>query len=546
MLVASRNFTADRVVQRCNSELAAQALRSGSGLAFHRPTQVYLQLASACNLSCYMCSEHNRPADARHGKGLISLSPEIFERLEHEVFPWSSQAFFGVGGEPTFSEHFVDFSRRADLAGQEVHLVTNGTFFDRVAVVEAVARHVDFVQVSIDAATPATYERIRIGSRWKRLMAGLEALAALRRGGPDGGGCHLSLCFVLMRSNVHELPAFVELAQKLGANTVRAQHVIAMTQESVGESLVDEPRRYDEMHAQALLRARALGIELLAPDPFGAEPPAAPTGDPELAGHAVPCRSPYQSVVILYDGRVFGCCHPLAHQRMELGNLNQQSFEEIWNGRLWRNLRAGMKTGDVPQLCRSCSIVHSPPPIAEVAGELETSAGIADHYAERDLDPLPPGVRLDDLARAGVSEYAQDLRRHADALERERDAWREHARTLERERAQLLLHAATLERERPQLIAHIANLESERPQLVAHIATLERERPQLVAHIATLERERPHLLAHIENLETKLSRWRAYLAWPQRLGFGAVAKVLWRSEQPRSHTPIRHAQEKLT
>ncbi|MBI5433066.1 MAG: radical SAM protein [Planctomycetes bacterium] len=485
--MGTREPTHYSVAQRCNSELSARALRLGAGSAFHRPTQVYLQLASACNLSCTMCSEANRPEDARHGKGLQSFAPELFARLEAEVFPWSSELYFGVGGEPTFSEHFVDYTERAARAGQEIHLVTNGTFLERDAVARVIAAHVAHVQVSIDAATAETYERIRVGSRWSRLLTGLERLAELRRNAPAGTACRWSLCFVLMRSNVDELSAFVELAHHLGADAVHAQHVIAMTDASVGESLVREPERYDAIRMRAAARARELGIELDAPLPFGPPPdearrnsPPAPR-DPDLAGHVVPCRSPNQTAVILYDGRVYACCHPMAHQKMQLGDLRVQSFEDVWNGRAARNLRVGIKTGDVPTICRTCSIVHSPPPVAEVAGELETSPGLAEHFGDRDLDPLPSkrlaGTRI-------VDGYVRDLRRHADALAAERDGLVAHVAALQCERDGLARHAANLESDRVHHLGHIANLEAAHGTLLAHAWRLsKRLEPRGVGHL---------------------------------------------------------------
>jgi hypothetical protein len=160
-----------------------------------------------------------------------------------------------------------------------------------------------------------------------------------------------------MRIDVHELPAFVELAQRLGADAIRAQHVISMTVQSVGESLVGDPEGYDRCRAQVEERAREIGIEFGAPAPFSRVPaaimpavPAAiangstsadaiqfnpfesaptPRRDDDLAGHVVPCRQPNRSAVILYAGRVFSCCHPMAHEKMELGDLHTTNCAEV-------------------------------------------------------------------------------------------------------------------------------------------------------------------------------------------------------------------------
>ncbi len=429
--------------QRANSELADSAIRHGVGQASHRPVQVYLQLASACNLSCYMCSEHNRPSDARRGVGLVSLSPVIFARLEEEVFPWSSQLYLGVGGEPTYSENFVDFLTRAGAANQEVHLITNGTFLGNSEVASAIADHVSEIQISIDAASQETYERIRIGSRWSRLMEGIEKLQAYRA--KSSHSSRLTLNMVLMRSNVHELPDFVDLAYKIGADAVHAQHVITATEQAREEPLLLEPALFDEQRLEAISRAKRNHVQLDLPAAFEDEDRGNCSVQPDssLDGYAVPCRDPYQSLIVLYDGRVFACCHPLAHDKMQLGDLSTQSLEEVWNGTLYRNLRAGLRTGDVPDICRKCSIVNSPPPVIEDVEAYADSPGIAAHYKEPASDMRCQG---------GVLEYIESLRLHADMIEEEHWQLREHSHALESERDQLLQHARNVEKLGPMAL----------------------------------------------------------------------------------------------
>ena len=183
-----------------NAQLAVRALELGSGVALHRPAHVYLQVASACNLDCYMCSEHNRPENERHGRGLKSMPLDVFEAIERDVFPWSRRTCIGVGGEPTIAPRFTEYIERAARAGQEIHLTTNGTRFDHGRIAEVVAKNCAHVFVSIDAATAPTYERIRRGSQWNKLQSGMQKLRQHREAGGAPRG-RLTLAFVLMRSN---------------------------------------------------------------------------------------------------------------------------------------------------------------------------------------------------------------------------------------------------------------------------------------------------------------------------------------------------------
>jgi hypothetical protein len=42
-----------------------------------------------------------------------------------------------------------------------------------------------------------------------------------------------------------------------------------------------------------------------------------------------------------------------------MGYLQYQSFDEIWNGEAWRELRRGLVEGDPPDYCRKCHLLKS-------------------------------------------------------------------------------------------------------------------------------------------------------------------------------------------
>ena len=52
------------------------------------------------------------------------------------------------------------------------------------------------------------------------------------------------------------------------------------------------------------------------------------------------------------DGNCRVCCFTSPH----VGNLNEQSFEEIWNGEPLQKLRRSFLDGDPPEGCRTCFI----------------------------------------------------------------------------------------------------------------------------------------------------------------------------------------------
>lgn len=66
-----------------------------------------------------------------------------------------------------------------------------------------------------------------------------------------------------------------------------------------------------------------------------------PPVDPRLAGRF--CPEPFRHFETLFDGRVSGCCSIWTDNRF--GDLNQQSFDEIWNSEQAQAMRQGVLDG---------------------------------------------------------------------------------------------------------------------------------------------------------------------------------------------------------
>ncbi len=493
--------------QFANGLLGARAFQHGDALALHQPLELHLQVSSGCNLDCFMCSEHLRPVGARHGRNLKVLPEEVFARLEAEVFPYSERVYFGVGGEPMLAPELPGWIERARRHNQVVHLTTNGTRISTDAIAEVLARDVASIEISIDGATAETYERIRFGARFDVLQRNFERLDRARRALPPAERARVRLCFVILRSNVHELAPLVELAARHGIESVAAWHVIPVTPEGEAESIADEPALWVPHVERARARARELGVEIdlpfearsvragadAAPGSADAAPRSAATAElrardaqAQLAASSAPppphappssgtrsseraanplvvlqppvgprvhCHMPTLALYVFYDGRVYPCGHPHVHLGSPLGDLTRQSFAEVWNGRAYRNLRAGLARGEAPPVCRDCAVVRGCAPGRRDTPEAVAGSDLGAWYGERDLAPfpIPPSGARTELAAAsevGDPRAAAQLaawKARALAAERERALLAERAGAIAGHLAEHALHARALE-----------------------------------------------------------------------------------------------------
>ena len=59
------------------------------------------------------------------------------------------------------------------------------------------------------------------------------------------------------------------------------------------------------------------------------------------------CILPWVSVAIMPDGNVYPCC--MSMHGTAMGNVNESSLEEIWNGEKYNELRKMHITGNFPK-----------------------------------------------------------------------------------------------------------------------------------------------------------------------------------------------------
>lgn len=65
------------------------------------------------------------------------------------------------------------------------------------------------------------------------------------------------------------------------------------------------------------------------------------------------CTRPFEQMYIAYDGRAVLCCQDWMLDEV-MGNVNEQSLEEIWNGKVYQRKRAELLALDRQGLCAKC------------------------------------------------------------------------------------------------------------------------------------------------------------------------------------------------
>jgi MoaA/NifB/PqqE/SkfB family radical SAM enzyme len=321
-----------RIKDRKIKALGVNAMR----LLGLRHMVIRMDTINLCNLRCKMCyysSDYNRKKE--------EMDLSLFRKIAGQVFPKTRFLYLSCATEPTLNKQFASFVRTAgEYKVPFTSFCTNGQLLREDVIEACIDTGTSEIIFSIDGATAQTYEEIRRGGKWGRLIEKLDLLASMkRRAGADKPVTRIN--FTCMLSNIHELPAMVRLASDHAVSSLHVRHLLAYTDEqnSYREQMT-YLRVFNQAAEEAKNEARARNIDLFLPDPVASRQQN--TGktcltDPSQLEANPYCVLPWVQAIVSWNGDYRICS---THRK--LGNFNEQTLDEIYNGPKMREIRRRM------------------------------------------------------------------------------------------------------------------------------------------------------------------------------------------------------------
>jgi MoaA/NifB/PqqE/SkfB family radical SAM enzyme len=176
------------------------------------PSVLYITDSFVCNLKCWSCRTTMITED-EHAERKQRLLWRVMDKFGRNL---RLIGLLGCG-ELFASPRHLDFLRECrwgDYPDIELELVSNGLLLEkgwsRIAPAHGSVR---YMSISVDAATRGTYEVVREGAEWDRLVGGLQFARSL----PIE---KLQVTFVVRRANVQEMAQFATEMLGLGVDEV--------------------------------------------------------------------------------------------------------------------------------------------------------------------------------------------------------------------------------------------------------------------------------------------------------------------------------------
>jgi MoaA/NifB/PqqE/SkfB family radical SAM enzyme len=278
------------------------------------PIQLDVWAVDACNLKCPMCPRTLGNASNKIMKP--KLLDKIFEEIEeHKLYALN----LGGLGEPTMLPKFTEYIKRAkNLGVVDVNAHTNGTLLKPNFVDRLLDSGIDRLIVSLDAVTKERFEVIRVGANYERVYKQVNDLIAKR--------------------------------DKLGLDKPHIKlNIIDM---SVGDNKEKEINKFYEYWKNKVNRIAVL--PLFEYDEDGLEVAENPKSRKYSENFS--CGWLWQRMSITTSGKVVLCIRDISSESQYIGDINDQSISEIWNGETINEIRELHKTNNYRKnkLCTYC------------------------------------------------------------------------------------------------------------------------------------------------------------------------------------------------
>lgn len=270
------------------------------------PVSVELSLTNRCNLQCVYCSD--RGLRDRLGD---RMTADALERLYDDLAIGGTRGVvIEGGGEPTISPLFTQAVRAARRRRLAVGLITNGVEYPYGDLLD----HLEWVRVSLDAASPEQYAATKQVDRFDRVLANLADMAARR-------ACVVGVGYVVTRDNTAGLEELVMHLRQIGVDYVQFRPVI------------DHPDLAPTTELEYLKKFETERFAVMT---------EAMGENADRGNDGLGCVAHSLSTVIAADGSVYLCGRLNVDPDFPpIGNVVAEGFDAIWKG-LERRRQAAM------------------------------------------------------------------------------------------------------------------------------------------------------------------------------------------------------------
>lgn len=293
--------------------------------------------SNKCNLRCPMCFTGRKMGQREFGV----MEASTYRKILDELGEYAYRIMLYGQGEPFMVKNIEEMIQEATDRNIGVSISSNLNILSEEQAVKMVSSGLEHLIVSLDGASQESYQKYRVGGSFDKVINNIKMISNIKKRRKTRYPI-IEWQYLVMRHNENEMETAKKIADEIGVNVIRFSPFSFLsppTKEEIEEWVPQNDRiRYMDNSGQSTNLYREQTV----------------------------CSWLYRTVVINWEGGISPCCsyHFTGFPRNDFGNINEQSFREIWNNEIYQfsrklvSNRAISEDEKVRTGCYSCDMLN--------------------------------------------------------------------------------------------------------------------------------------------------------------------------------------------
>ena len=290
------------------------------------PISISFEPTTSCNLRCPECPSGLRAFTRPTGM----LQKDFFTQTIDDIHKHLLYLIFYFQGEPYLNRDFLSMVKYASGKGIYTATSTNAHYLTDEIAKETVESGLDRLIISIDGTTQEVYKQYRRGGNINKVIEGAKNIVKWKKK-LKSKTPFVFFQFLVVKPNEHQVDEIKILAKQIGVDEVRFKTAQVYDYKSDPNDLIPlntKFSRYKKDEQGNYITKNKLANR---------------------------CWKLWHANVITWDGLVVPCCFDKDAMH-RLGNLQMQTFKEIWSNDNYKQFRRELMTGRKNiDICSNCS-----------------------------------------------------------------------------------------------------------------------------------------------------------------------------------------------
>lgn len=303
----------------------------------NKPVTAQIEPTSQCNLNCKMCIR--KKIGVPTGTMSFPDFKKILDKLDRLY-----KIHLSGQGEPFLNPELIKMIKYANSRGILIMLNTNATLLTKKIIDDICNVNIGEIAISMDSPKKENYEKIRKGANFERVIYNIKKLSYEIK--KRKRKTIVSLATVILKDNLNELQEFIKLAKEVGAEKIVFQTI---------QEKEDYLAKYDNnARTQMKITKERIIKQMISIQKLGNKEGINIVFD---EGRSPGCIWPWRGIYVTWNGNVTTCCKILDYRNPLMGNLLDEDFWKIWNGKNYQLFRKFLRQRKAVPACKGCNMV---------------------------------------------------------------------------------------------------------------------------------------------------------------------------------------------